>query len=257
MEQQKKRIIPCLDMKDGRVVKGTAFVNLRDAGDPAEYAKYYCEMGADALALLDIMATQEGRSTMLDVVKKVAACVTVPFTVGGGVGNLEDINALLQAGADKVLINSAAVKNPVLLSDAVRQFGGEKIVCAIDVKRTDIGWEVYTGGGKIPSGRDALEWAQEAAARGVGEILLTSIDCDGEKTGYDLAVTRLIADNVAVPVVASGGAGTMEHFYEALTEGGAEAALAASLFHFREIEIPALKQFLREKGVSVYGADTQ
>jgi len=246
-----KRIIPCLDIKDGRVVKGTSFVNLRDAGDPVECASLYNKMGADELVLLDITATNEERATLLDVVKSVAECVFIPFTVGGGIGSVDDFSRLLNAGADKVSVNSAAVRNPQLLTDAANKFGSQCVVCAIDVKKNDNGWEVYLNGGRVPTGLDAVAWAKEACARGAGEILLTSMDCDGQKTGYDLAITAAVADAVSVPVVASGGAGTMEHFYEALTIGKADAALAASLFHFREIEVAQLKAYLAEKGVSV------
>jgi len=246
-----KRIIPCLDIKDGRVVKGTSFVNLRDAGDPVECASLYNKMGADELVLLDITATNEERATLLDVVKSVAECVFIPFTVGGGIGSVDDFSRLLNAGADKVSVNSAAVRNPQLLTDAANKFGSQCVVCAIDVKKNDNGWEVYLNGGRVPTGLDAVAWAKEACARGAGEILLTSMDCDGQKTGYDLGITAAVADAVSVPVVASGGAGTMEHFYEALTVGKADAALAASLFHFREIEVAQLKAYLSSKGVSV------
>ncbi len=246
-----KRIIPCLDLKDGRVVKGTSFVSLRDAGDPVECASYYNKMGADELVLLDITATHEGRATMLDVVKAVAQSVFIPFTVGGGIGSVEDFTEILRAGADKVSVNSAALRNPQLLTDAATKFGSQCVVCAIDAKKSETGWEVYRNGGRIPAGKDAVAWAKEAYERGAGEILLTSMDFDGRKTGYDLELTAAVSDAVGIPVVASGGAGSMEHFYEALTVGKADAALAASLFHFREVEIGALKQFLKDKGVSV------
>ena len=247
-----KKIIPCLDMKGGRVVKGVNFVNLTDAGDPAEIARAYCAAGADELVLLDIAATNEERKTMLDVVKKVAAQVTVPFCVGGGIGSVDDIEAILYAGADKISINSAAVKNPRLIADASAKFGSGRLVVAIDVaKREDSGYDVVINGGEVNAGLDVIEWAKEVEALGAGEILLTSKDFDGTKAGYDLEITAAVAAAVSIPVTASGGAGTMEDFYKALTEGGAQAALAASLFHFKEVEIPELKKYLKNKGVNV------
>lgn len=246
-----KRIIPCLDVKDGRVVKGVSFVDLRDAGDPVECAKAYDRQGADELVLLDITATHEGRSTMLEIVRRVADSIFIPFTVGGGIRELDDFAQLLRAGADKISVNSAAVRNPSLIDAAARRFGSQCVVCAIDAKRRDGGWEVYLNGGRIPTGIDALTWAREAVSRGAGEILLTSMDCDGQKNGYDLDLTSVISQNVNVPVIASGGAGKMEHFYDALTRGGADAVLAASLFHFNEIGIMDLKRYLAGRGVSV------
>lgn len=246
-----KRVIPCLDVKDGRVVKGVSFVDLRDAGDPVECARAYDRQGADELVLLDITATHEGRSTMLEIVRRVADSIFIPFTVGGGIRELDDFAQLLRAGADKVSVNSAAVRDPSLIDAAARRFGSQCVVCAIDAKRRDGGWEVYLNGGRIPTGMDALAWAQEAVGRGAGEILLTSMDCDGQKSGYDLDLTSLISQNVHVPVIASGGAGKLEHFYQALTRGSADAVLAASLFHFNEISIPQLKQYLASRGVPV------
>lgn len=246
-----KRIIPCLDVKDGRVVKGVSFVGLRDAGDPVECARVYDRQGADELVLLDITATHEGRSTMLEIVRRVADSIFIPFTVGGGIRELDDFAQLLRAGADKISVNSAAVRNPSLIDAAARRFGSQCVVCAIDAKKRDGGWEVYLNGGRIPTGIDALAWAREAVSRGAGEILLTSMDCDGQKNGYDLDLTSIISQNVNVPVIASGGAGKMEHFYDALTRGSADAVLAASLFHFNEIGIMDLKQYLAGRGVSV------
>lgn len=246
-----KRIIPCLDVKDGRVVKGVSFVGLRDAGDPVECARAYDRQGADELVLLDITATHEGRSTMLEIVRRVADSIFIPFTVGGGIRELDDFAQLLRAGADKISVNSAAVRNPSLIDAAARRFGSQCVVCAIDAKKRDGGWEVYLNGGRIPTGIDALAWAREAVSRGAGEILLTSMDCDGQKNGYDLDLTSVISQNVNVPVIASGGAGKMEHFYDALTRGSADAVLAASLFHFNEIGIMDLKQYLAGRGVSV------
>ncbi len=247
-----KRIIPCLDVKDGRVVKGVSFVGLRDAGDPVECAKAYDKAGADELVFLDITATHEGRGTMVDIVSRVADSIFIPFTVGGGIRSVEDFWQLLRAGADKISVNSAAVRSPQLLTDAATRFGSQCVVCAIDAKRRENGgWEVYLNGGRLPTGLDAVEWAREAARRGAGEILLTSMDCDGQKTGYDLALTRAVSEAVDIPVIASGGAGTLEHFYDALTVGRADAALAASLFHFNEIPIPVLKTYLTKKGVPV------
>lgn len=246
-----KRIIPCLDVKDGRVVKGVSFVDLRDAGDPVECARAYDRQGADELILLDITATHEGRSTMLEIVRRVADSIFIPFTVGGGIRELDDFAQLLRAGADKISVNSAAVRNPSLIDAAAHRFGSQCVVCAIDAKRRDGGWEVYLNGGRIPTGIDALTWAREAVSRGAGEILLTSMDCDGQKNGYDLELTSVISQNVNVPVIASGGAGNMEHFYDALTRGSADAVLAASLFHFNEIGIMDLKQYLAARGVPV------
>lgn len=246
-----KRIIPCLDVKDGRVVKGVSFVDLRDAGDPVACAQAYDRQGADELVLLDITATHEGRSTMLEIVRRVADSIFIPFTVGGGIRELDDFAQLLRAGADKISVNSAAVRNPALIDAAAHRFGSQCVVCAIDAKRRDGGWEVYLNGGRIPTGIDALAWAREAVSRGAGEILLTSMDCDGQKSGYDLELTSVISQNVNVPVIASGGAGKMEHFYDALTRGSADAVLAASLFHFHEIGIMDLKRDLASRGVSV------
>ena len=246
-----KRIIPCLDVKNGRVVKGVSFVNLRDAGDPVECAAQYNKVGADELVLLDITATHEGRSTMIDIVERVASTIFIPFTVGGGIRGLDDFTAMLRAGADKVSVNSAAVRNPSLIEQAAYKFGSQCVVCAIDAKRRGNSWEVYLNGGRIPTGIDALEWAKEAENRGAGEILLTSMDCDGQKNGYDNELTRAVSERVGIPVIASGGAGALEHFYDAFTEGCADAVLAASLFHFNEISIPELKAYLSGRGVSV------
>lgn len=247
-----KRIIPCLDVKNGRVVKGVNFVNLRDAGDPVECAVEYDKKGADELVLLDITATNEGRGTMIDIVSRVANSIFIPFTVGGGIRTTEDFKELLRAGADKISVNSAAVRNPDLINEAAYKFGSQCVVCAIDAKRREQGgWEVYLNGGRLPTGIDAVTWAQEAVSRGAGEILLTSMDCDGKKTGYDLELTRAVSERVGVPVIASGGAGALEHFYDALTVGKADAVLAASLFHFNEIPIETLKTYLSEKGIPV------
>ena len=248
-----KRIIPCLDVNNNRVVKGTNFVNLRDAGDPVEVAKAYNEAGADELVFLDITATSDHRNTVVDMVRKVAEQVFIPFTVGGGIRTVDDFKVLLREGADKISINSAAIMNPRLISDAADKFGRQCVVVAIDAKRRadDKGWNIFKNGGRVDMGIDAVEWAMEADRLGAGEILLTSMDCDGVKEGYDIELTRTIAENVSVPVIASGGAGKMEHFYDALTEGGADAALAASLFHYKELEIINLKKYLNDKGVSV------
>ena len=248
-----KRIIPCLDVHDGRVVKGVNFVNLKDAGDPVEIAKAYDAAGADELVFLDITASSDHRNTVVDMVRAVAANVFIPFTVGGGIRTVDDFKMLLREGADKISINSSAIVNPQLIHDAAMKFGSQCVVVAIDAKkRADgSGWNVYKNGGRVDVGLDALEWAKQAECLGAGEILLTSMDCDGTKAGYDIELTRAIADAVKIPVIASGGAGTMEHFYEALTEGGADAALAASLFHYKELEIREVKSYLREKGVSV------
>ena len=248
-----KRIIPCLDVHAGRVVKGVNFVNLRDAGDPVEIAAAYDKAGADEVVFLDITASSDARNTVVDMVRKVAETVFIPFTVGGGIRTVEDFRVLLREGADKISVNSAALMNPDLISDAADKFGSQCVVVAIDAKRRadGSGWNVYKNGGRVDMGIDAVEWAMKANKLGAGEILLTSMDCDGTKAGYDLELTRTIADNVSIPVIASGGAGTMEHFHEALTSGGADAALAASLFHYKELEIREVKQYLREKGVSV------
>ena len=248
-----KRIIPCLDVKDGRVVKGTSFVNLRDAGDPVEAAAAYDAQGADELVLLDITASSDARGIMIDIVNQVAQRIFIPFTVGGGIRTVEDFTALLRAGADKVSVNSAAVERPEIINEAAYKFGSQCVVAAIDAKRRadGSGWEVYINGGRIPVGKDAVAWAVEAQRRGAGEILLTSMDCDGVKQGYDLELTRAVSENVGIPVIASGGAGTMKHFYDALTLGKADAVLAASLFHFGEITIPELKQYLSGLGVPV------
>ena len=248
-----KRIIPCLDVKDGRVVKGVNFVDLKDAGDPVEIAAAYDKAGADEVVFLDITASSDNRSTVVDMVRQVASKVFIPFTVGGGIRTVEDFRMLLREGADKISVNSAAISNPRLISDAADKFGSQCVVVAIDAKeRSDkSGWNVYKNGGRIDVGMDAVEWAIEAERLGAGEILLTSMDCDGKKAGYDISLTRQIAENVSIPVIASGGAGTKEHFLEALTEGKADAALAASLFHYKELEIVDLKKYLREQGVPV------
>lgn len=248
-----KRIIPCLDVNNGRVVKGINFVNLRDAGDPVEVAAAYDKAGADEVVFLDITATSDARETVVDMVRKVAEKVFIPFTVGGGIRTVEDFKVLLREGADKISINSSAINNPRLISDAADKFGSQCVVVAIDArKRADgSGWNIYKNGGRIDVGMDAVEWAMQADQLGAGEILLTSMDCDGTKAGYDIELTRRIAENVSVPVIASGGAGTKEHFYEALTEGKADAALAASLFHYKELEIMDLKNYLADKGVPV------
>ena len=248
-----KRIIPCLDVNNGRVVKGINFVNLRDAGDPVEIAAAYDKAGADEVVFLDITASSDNRNTVVDMVRKVAEKVFIPFTVGGGIRTVDDFKVLLREGADKISINASAINTPRLISDAADKFGSQCVVVAIDARRRadGSGWNVYKNGGRIDTGLDAIEWAVKANELGAGEILLTSMDCDGTKDGYDIELTRLIADNVSVPVIASGGAGTKEHFYEALTEGKADAALAASLFHYKELEIRDLKNYLADKGVSV------
>jgi imidazole glycerol-phosphate synthase subunit HisF len=246
-----KRIIPCLDVKDGRVVKGVNFVNLRDAGDPVEQAIIYDREGADELVFLDITASHEGHETTLDMVRQVADSIFIPFAVGGGIRTIENIRETLLAGADKVSINSAAVKNPQLINDGAWAFGSQCIVVAIDPKLVEGKWIVHINGGRIPTEYEAIAWAKEVEARGAGEILLTSMDHDGTKTGYNLELTEMIADAVSIPVIASGGAGTKEHFYDALTIGRADAALAASLFHFNELRIADLKQYLQEKGVPI------
>ena len=248
-----KRIIPCLDVNNNRVVKGTNFVNLRDAGDPVEVAKAYNKAGADELVFLDITASSDHRKTVVDMVRKVAEQVFIPFTVGGGIRTVDDFRALLREGADKISINSSAIMNPNLISEAADKFGSQCVVVAIDAKRREdgSGWNIYKNGGRVDMGMDAVEWAMKADCLGAGEILLTSMDCDGVKKGYDIELTKIIADNVSIPVIASGGAGSKEHFYDALTTGHADAALAASLFHYKELEIMDLKHYLDEKGVSV------
>ena len=247
-----KRIIPCLDVNDGRVVKGINFVNLRDAGDPVEVAAAYDKAGADEVVFLDITASSDHRATVVDMVRKVAEKVFIPFTVGGGIRTVEDFKVLLREGADKISINSSAINTPELIGNAADKFGSQCVVVAIDARRREdgSGWNVYKNGGRIDTGLDAVEWAMKANRLGAGEILLTSMDCDGTKAGYDIELTRQIADNVSIPVIASGGAGTKEHFYEALTEGHADAALAASLFHYKELEIMDLKNYLADRGVS-------
>lgn len=246
-----KRIIPCLDIKEGRVVKGVNFINIIDAGDPVAIAKAYSDCGADEVVFLDITASHEKRGVMLDVVKKTSSVVFIPLTVGGGINSLEDIKDVLNAGADKVSINSSAIKNPKLISDGAQKYGNQCIVVAIDAKFNGEYYEVYIHGGRIPTGINAIEWAKEAERLGAGEILLTSMDTDGCKQGYELKLTRLVSEAVNIPVIASGGAGTMQDFYDVFNEGKADAALAASLFHFKELEIDELKSFLNEKGVSV------
>ena len=248
-----KRIIPCLDVNAGRVVKGVNFVDLRDAGDPVEIAKAYDKAGADELVFLDITASSDARETVVDMVRKVAQCVFIPFTVGGGIRTVDDFRALLREGADKISINSSAINNPKLIHDAAIKFGSQCVVVAIDAKRRadGSGWNIYKNGGRIDTGMDALEWAKKADGLGAGEILLTSMDCDGTKAGYDLELTRAVAEQVSIPVLASGGAGTLEHFKEALTDGKADAALAASLFHYKELEIKEVKEYLQKEGVSV------
>jgi cyclase len=246
-----KRIISCLDVKDGRVVKGVNFLNLRDAGDPVEQAAIYDREGADELVFLDITASHENRNTTLDMVRHVADTIFIPFCVGGGIRTLEDIRATLLAGADKVSINSAAVRDPDLIDKGAWGFGSQCIVVAIDPKRVDDKWEVFINGGRVPTGKDAVEWAREVEQRGAGEILLTSMDRDGTKDGYNIELTCTIASAVSIPVIASGGAGKMEHFYEGLTYGGADAALAATLFHYDEIRIGDLKQYLHQQGIPV------
>jgi cyclase len=248
-----KRIIPCLDVNNGRVVKGTNFVNLRDAGDPVEVAALYDKAGADELVFLDITASSDRRETTVELVRRVAEKVFIPFTVGGGIRTVDDFKNLLREGADKISINSSAIDNPRLISDAADKFGSQCVVVAIDAKRRadGSGWNIYKMGGRVDTGIDALEWAVKANKLGAGEILLTSMDCDGVKQGYDIELTRTIAENVSIPVIASGGAGSKEHFYDALTEGKADAALAASLFHYKELEISDLKDYLAQRGVSV------
>ncbi|MDW2800132.1 imidazole glycerol phosphate synthase subunit HisF [Clostridium boliviensis] len=248
-----KRIIPCLDVHNARVVKGVNFVNLQDAGDPVEIAAAYDKAGADELVFLDITASSDNRNTVVDMVRRVAEKVFIPFTVGGGIRTVEDFKMLLREGADKISINSSAINTPRLISDAADKFGRQCVVVAIDARRRadKTGWNVFKNGGRVDTGLDAVKWAMEADRLGAGEILLTSMDCDGTKAGYDDELNRIIAESVSVPVIASGGAGTMEHFYNALTKGRADAALAASLFHYKELEIMDLKRYLEEKGVPV------
>lgn len=248
-----KRIIPCLDVKDGRVVKGVNFVDLKDAGDPVEIAAAYDKAGADEVVFLDITASSDHRNTVVDMVRQVAANVFIPFTVGGGIRTVEDFRVLLREGADKISINSSAINRPELISEAADKFGSQCVVVAMDAKkRADgSGWNVYKNGGRIDVGLDVIAWAKRAEALGAGEILLTSMDCDGTKAGYDIALTRQIAEAVSIPVIASGGAGTKEHFFDALTEGKADAALAASLFHYKELEIQEVKDYLADRGVPV------
>ena len=248
-----KRIIPCLDVKNGRVVKGVNFINFKDAGDPAEVGAAYDKSGADELVFLDITASSDARDTAVEMVRRVAEKVFIPFTVGGGIRTVEDFKAILREGADKVSVNSAAIMNPNLISEAADKFGSQCVVVAIDAKRRvdGSGFTIYKNGGRVDMEIDAVEWAMKAEKLGAGEILLTSMDGDGTKAGYDLELTRAVAENVSIPVIASGGAGTMEHFYKAFTEGKAEAALAASLFHFKEMEIADLKKYLRNRGISV------
>jgi cyclase len=248
-----KRIIPCLDVKEGRVVKGVQFVELRDAGDPVELAAFYDREGADELVFLDISASHEGRKTMIEVVQEVASTLAIPFTVGGGINTLEDMKQILRAGADKVSLNTAAVLNPDLITEGASYFGSQCIVVAIDAKYDpDLqSWRVYTHGGRRPTEREVISWAQEAVERGAGEILLTSMDCDGEKSGFDVALTKAVSEAVTVPVIASGGAGSAEHFKEAFLKGKADAALAASIFHYKETSVKEVKQYLKREGVNV------
>lgn len=248
-----KRIIPCLDVNNNRVVKGINFLNLRDAGDPVEVAKAYDKAGADEIVFLDITASSDARNTVVDMVRRVAENVFIPFTVGGGIRTIEDFKVILREGADKISINSAAINNPNLVAQAADKFGSQCVVVAIDAKRRPdgSGWNIYKNGGRIDMGIDAVEWARKVNDLGAGEILLTSMDCDGTKEGYDIELTKAISSQVNIPVIASGGAGTMEHFYDALTEGKADAALAASLFHYKELEINELKKYLKSRGVSV------
>lgn len=248
-----KRIIPCLDVNNGRVVKGVNFVNLRDAGDPVEIAAAYDKAGADELVFLDITASSDDRRTAVDMVRRVAETVFIPFTVGGGIRTVDDFKALLREGADKISVNSSAISRPELISEAADKFGRQCVVVAIDAKRRPDGngWNIYKNGGRVDMGMDAVEWAMKADRLGAGEILLTSMDCDGSRTGYDNELTAAVAANVSIPVIASGGAGTMEHFYDALTVGGADAALAASLFHYKELEIRELKKYLAGRGIPV------
>lgn len=248
-----KRIIPCLDVHNGRVVKGVNFVNLKDAGDPVEIAKAYDEAGADELVFLDITASSDNRNTVVDMVRRVAEEVFIPFTVGGGIRTVEDFKLILREGADKISINSSAVNRPKLIHEAAEKFGSQCVVVAIDARRRadNSGWNVYKNGGRVDTGLDAVWWAMEADRLGAGEILLTSMDCDGTKAGYDNELTSMVANRVSIPVIASGGAGTKEHFYDALTDGGADAALAASLFHYKELEICELKRYLSDRGLAM------
>lgn len=248
-----KRIIPCLDVNDGRVVKGVNFVNLIDAGDPVEIAAAYDKAGADEIVFLDITASSDNRATKIELVCRIAEKVFIPFTVGGGIRTVEDFKAILRECADKVAVNSAAIINPSLISDAADKFGSQCVVVAIDAKRRadNSGWNIYKNGGRIDMGIDAVEWAIKACELGAGEILLTSMDCDGTKNGYDIELTRMVSENVSIPVIASGGAGKMEHFYDAFAEGKADAVLAASLFHFKELEIKEVKEYLKHRGISV------
>ena len=248
-----KRIIPCLDVHNGRVVKGTNFVNLRDAGDPVEVGRAYGEAGADELVFLDITASSDARTIKIDMVRRVAETVFIPFTVGGGIRSVEDFKMILREGADKVAVNSAAIMNPALISEAAEKFGSQCVVVAIDAKKREdqTGWNIFKNGGRIDMGIDAVEWAVKANRLGAGEILLTSMDCDGTKDGYDIELTKAISEAVSIPVIASGGAGKMEHFFTALTEGKADAALAASLFHYKELEIRQVKNYLKDRGVPV------
>ncbi len=248
-----KRIIPCLDCKDGRVVKGTSFLNLRDAGDPIEVASMYDKAGADEVVFLDITASSDGRNTTVDLVRKVAERLFIPFTVGGGIRTVDDFKALLREGADKISVNSAAIMNPTLISEAADKFGSQCVVVAIDAKRREdgSGWSVYKNGGRVDMYMDAIEWAMKAEKLGAGEILLTSMDCDGNKSGYDIELTRMVAEHVSIPVIASGGAGDKQDFYDVFVEGKADAALAASLFHYKELDIMDLKYYLKNKNISM------
>lgn len=248
-----KRIIPCLDVNAGRVVKGVNFVNLQDAGDPVEIAAAYDKAGADELVFLDITASSDARNIMIDMVRRVAETVFIPFTVGGGIRTVDDFKMILREGADKISINSSAINTPELISEAAMKFGSQCVVVAIDARRREdnSGWNIYKNGGRIDVGIDAVEWAAKVCELGAGEILLTSMDCDGTKAGYDLELTRQVSEAVSIPVIASGGAGTKEHFYDALTEGEADAALAASLFHYKELEIVELKKYLQQRGLSM------
>ncbi|MBR5406995.1 MAG: imidazole glycerol phosphate synthase subunit HisF [Lachnospiraceae bacterium] len=248
-----KRIIPCLDVNNGRVVKGTNFINLKDAGDPIEVSRLYDKAGADELVFLDITASSDARDIKAELVRKIAETIFIPFTVGGGIRSVDDFKMILREGADKVAVNSAAIMDPELISRAADKFGSQCVVVAIDAKRREdgSGWNIFKNGGRVDMGIDAIEWAMKACSLGAGEILLTSMDCDGTKAGYDIELTKLVSENVDIPVIASGGAGNKEHFLEALTDGMADAALAASLFHYKELEIKELKEYLREKGVPV------
>ncbi len=248
-----KRIIPCLDVHNGRVVKGINFVNLKDAGDPVEVGAAYDKAGADELVFLDITASSDARNIKIDMVRRVAETVFIPFTVGGGIRTIDDFKVILREGADKIAVNTAAILNPNLIAEAADKFGSQCVVVAIDAKRREdgTGWNIYKNGGRVDMGMDAVEWAMRVNELGAGEILLTSMDCDGTKEGYDLKLTRAVSDNVSIPVIASGGAGKMEHFYDALTEGRADAVLAASLFHYKEMEIVDLKKYLRKNGISI------